>query len=192
MTALTDQQVATMEALGANVQAYVDHAISQQPGVSAHLQNLMAQVQALSIAQSPVAIVTRLQTAPNRKFLTGQRPVYGMDQSTGQLITGVAHIHQSITNLLQARVGSRVMRRSYGSSWLHYLDQPLNERNLLAIYAAVSQDLALHEPRINVQSLQYEKADLTQGKGWLRIQWVLNDAYRWMSNQVSYSTRAVL
>ena len=39
----------------------------------------------------------------------------GMDASTGQPLTGSAHLVQSIRDILTTPIGSRVMRRDYGS-----------------------------------------------------------------------------
>lgn len=68
------------------------------------------------------------------------------------------HVHQSITNILFTRMGTRVQREEYGSLLPEMLDMPLNEVTLLRCNAAVVMALAKWEPRYLVQSVQTQVA----------------------------------
>ncbi|ELY5272404.1 baseplate assembly protein, partial [Yersinia enterocolitica] len=48
----------------------------------------------------------------------------GMSRNAGQTITDADHISQSIADILITPVGSRVMRRAYGSLLSELIDQP--------------------------------------------------------------------
>ncbi|MCP6182931.1 baseplate assembly protein, partial [Klebsiella pneumoniae] len=48
----------------------------------------------------------------------------GMNRTTGERISDVDHISQSIGDILRTPVGSRVMRREYGSLLSQMIDQP--------------------------------------------------------------------
>lgn len=48
----------------------------------------------------------------------------GMSRSTGRTITDAEHISQSVSDILRTPVGSRVMRREYGSLLSAMIDQP--------------------------------------------------------------------
>ncbi|MCV6588938.1 MAG: hypothetical protein OIF57_07920 [Marinobacterium sp.] len=52
----------------------------------------------------------------------------GMDSVTGKPLADMAHIRQSITNILTTPIGTRVMRRDYGSVLPDLIDRPTAER----------------------------------------------------------------
>ncbi|WP_172678241.1 GPW/gp25 family protein, partial [Yersinia enterocolitica] len=60
----------------------------------------------------------------------------GMNRHAGQTITDSDHISQSIADILITPVGSRVMRRTYGSLLSELIDQPQNPALRLQIMAA--------------------------------------------------------
>ena len=80
----------------------------------------------------------------------------GMNATTGRALSGLAHIRQSIADILTTPVGSRLMRRRYGSEVPELMDQPLNSATVLRIYAATAYAIRLWEPRISLTGLQFE------------------------------------
>ena len=83
----------------------------------------------------------------------------GMNATTGRALSGLAHIRQSITDILTTPVGSRLMRRRYGSEVPELMDQPLNSATVLRIYAATAYAIRLWEPRISLTGLQFETGE---------------------------------
>lgn len=83
----------------------------------------------------------------------------GMNSVTGRPLSGLAHIRQSISDILTTPVGSRLMRRRYGSEVPELMDQPLNSATVLRIYAATAYAIRLWEPRITLTGLQFETAE---------------------------------
>ncbi|OEY67459.1 GPW/gp25 family protein [Marinobacter sp. X15-166B] len=77
----------------------------------------------------------------------------GMNVSTGKALTGMDHIKQSITDILTTPLGSRVMRREYGSLLPSLIDQPLNGATLLRAYSAVVVAINEWEPRIRLERI---------------------------------------
>lgn len=75
----------------------------------------------------------------------------GMSATSGKRLSGIEHIQQSVADILSTPVGSRVMRREYGSVLPSLIDQPLNGATLLRAYAAVITALNEWEPRIRVE-----------------------------------------
>ena len=71
----------------------------------------------------------------------------GMNAATGRALSGMAHIHQSITDILTRPVGSRLMRGRYGSELPELMDQPLNSAMVLRIYGATAYAIRLGETR---------------------------------------------
>ena len=79
----------------------------------------------------------------------------GMTADTGRSVLDVAHIRQSVRDILTTPVGTRVMRREYGSLLPDLIDQPLNGATLLRAYAATVLALVRWEPRIRVTNVRF-------------------------------------
>lgn len=71
-----------------------------------------------------------------------------MDASTGRALGEMDHIRQSIRDILTTRLGSRVMRRDYGSLLPELIDHPGNAANQLRLKAATVMAVARWEPRV--------------------------------------------
>lgn len=82
----------------------------------------------------------------------------GMDRRTGKPLHGDSHLAQSVTDILSTPIGSRVMRRDYGSLLFQLVDAPLNAITRLRLFAAVAIALSKWEPRIRLT-----RVDVGQG-----------------------------
>jgi phage baseplate assembly protein W len=78
----------------------------------------------------------------------------GMNAQTGQLLSGLEHLRQSITDILSTPIGSRVMRREYGSRLFELIDAPVTQGTLIDLYAATAEALAKWEPRFKLNRVQ--------------------------------------
>lgn len=88
--------------------------------------------------------------------------VTGLNNQTGEAVSGWDHLLQSVRDILSTPIGSRVMRRDYGSRLPELLDGPLNRLTIARIIAAVAVALDQWEPRLKLQRVRpYES---TQGK----------------------------
>lgn len=74
----------------------------------------------------------------------------GMDRATGAELAGRNHLAQSVADILTTPIGSRVMRRDYGSALFELIDQPMTPVGKLRMYAATAMALARWEPRIRL------------------------------------------
>ena len=74
----------------------------------------------------------------------------GMSRGTGRSVEDLAHIQQSIADILATPVGSRVMRRDYGSLLPRLIDQPFNTATKIRLVAAVATALMRWEPRVRL------------------------------------------
>lgn len=72
----------------------------------------------------------------------------GLNRSTGRAITDDDHLRQSVADILMTPVGSRLMRREYGSLIPELIDQPLNADTQLRLMSATIMALLRWEPRI--------------------------------------------
>ena len=77
----------------------------------------------------------------------------GMSATTGKALDDLAHLRQSITDILTTRKGTRVMRRDYGSLLPDLIDAPINAETIVDIYAETAIALATWEPRIQIDSV---------------------------------------
>lgn len=78
----------------------------------------------------------------------------GLDRRTGQSLSGVAHLKQSIEDILTTPVGSRRMRPEYGSNLRRYVDLPVNEGWKSAVQAEVARALGRWEPRLKLERVR--------------------------------------
>lgn len=74
----------------------------------------------------------------------------GVDRSTGRTLPGDAHLAQSIRDILMTPLGTRVMRRDYGSRIPDLLDAPLNAATIIDFWVAVAEALDAWEPRVRL------------------------------------------
>ena len=75
----------------------------------------------------------------------------GVNAITGEVMTDWDHVQQSIRKVLTTPIGSRVMRRSFGSDLPDLVDAKMVERNILAIYSAAATAINKWEPRFRMQ-----------------------------------------
>jgi phage baseplate assembly protein W len=80
----------------------------------------------------------------------------GMSAQTGRSIDGMDHLRQSVTDILTTPIGSRVMRREYGSLLPELIDQPLHGATLLRAYAATVLALTRWEPRLQITRVRQD------------------------------------
>jgi len=78
----------------------------------------------------------------------------GLDRRTGLPLSGVAHLKQSIEDILTTPVGSRRMRLDYGSNLRRYVDLPVNEGWKSAVQAEVARALGRWEPRLKLERVR--------------------------------------
>ena len=83
--------------------------------------------------------------------------MHGMNRHTGKSLSGIAHLRQSITDILTTPIGSRLMQRSYGSRLYTLVDKPLNPQTLVEIYIATAEALNRWEKRFKLTQVQVKQ-----------------------------------
>ncbi|CAM2891608.1 GPW/gp25 family protein [Acinetobacter celticus] len=86
----------------------------------------------------------------------------GMNALNGRSLSGLEHLKQSIADILNTPIGSRVMRRDYGSKLFSLIDAPLNRGALVDIYAVTAEALMKWEARLLVSAVDITSAQLGQ------------------------------
>ena len=77
----------------------------------------------------------------------------GINIQDGRAIGGMAHLRQSIRDILSTPLGSRVLRRDYGSRLFSLVDRPFSSSLRLEVIAAPAEAIAAWEPRVEVVSV---------------------------------------
>jgi phage baseplate assembly protein W len=87
--------------------------------------------------------------------------------TTGQPLSGIDHLRQSIRDILTTRKGTRVMCRDYGSRLPELVDRPINPAFEMDVYAATAEALAKWEPRFELTQVTITEA--SEGKIVLKL-----------------------
>lgn len=78
----------------------------------------------------------------------------GMDRHTGQPISGIEHLRQSMADILATPLGSRRHRPDYGSKVRAYVDMPVNEGWKSSVQAEAVRALQHWEPRLKLERVR--------------------------------------
>ncbi len=97
----------------------------------------------------------------------------GLGRHTGRAVTGDAHLAQSIAVILTTPIGSRVMRRDFGSDLPQLIDQPITPETLVDLYQATAEALDTWEPRLSLRRVSL--LDASRGKVSIELEMELAD-----------------
>ncbi len=78
----------------------------------------------------------------------------GLSATTGAQIRDIDHIRQRIAKILTTPIGSRVMRRDFGSLIPQLIDQPFDGKTRMRLMAASVMAIARWEPRAHVSRVE--------------------------------------
>ena len=84
-----------------------------------------------------------------------------MNATDGAPLSGIEHLRQSVRDILTTQIGTRVMRRDYGSDCPRLVDAPIAPGLFIQLYAASAKALRKWEPRLRLSRVQV--ADVTPG-----------------------------
>ncbi len=92
----------------------------------------------------------------------------GMSAETGKELEDLDHLKQSIVDILTTPIGSRIMRRDYGSRLFELVDKPVNRDFTLEIYAATAEALQKWEKRFKLEKVKI--TEVKEGKVTLELE----------------------
>lgn len=87
----------------------------------------------------------------------------GINTGTGKHLRGADHVKQSIRDILTTRIGTRIMRRGYGSRLPELVDNPMGEFLKAELFAATAEALVKWEPRFRLDRVYLDAAS-AEGK----------------------------
>ena len=82
-----------------------------------------------------------------------------MNITTGTDISEINHLKQSISNILTTPIGSRTMRRDYGSNLFNKIDHPVNGELIAEIYLDIVESLFIWEPRFELDQVAVQNIE---------------------------------
>ena len=91
----------------------------------------------------------------------------GLSADNGKRLEDLDHLRQSIQDILTTPIGSRVMRRDYGSRLFELVDRPVGPELNTDIRVAVSEALDRWEPRLRL--ITVDVGDMTPGHATLEL-----------------------
>lgn len=90
-------------------------------------------------------------------------PSTGIDRNTGKILTGLAHVRQSVQVIFTTYIASRIMRRTFGSFVPVLLGRSnLTKPELLRFFTAIHLALGLWEPRLRSLRVVFAPAQNTR------------------------------
>lgn len=92
-----------------------------------------------------------------------------MNRHSGHPLSPMEHLRQSVGDILATPIGTRVMRRSYGSQVPMLIDQPDNAITQLRLLSAAASALMRWEPRLALRQLNLSRDPQAPGQASLTI-----------------------
>lgn len=83
----------------------------------------------------------------------------GTNANDGTRLSGIEHLRQSLRDILTTPIGTRVMRRDYGSKLPRLVDAPMNRATLMDIYAATAEAIRRWETRFQLVQVVASSAE---------------------------------
>ena len=88
----------------------------------------------------------------------------GMDENTGKLIGGEAHLRQSIRRILTTPIGSYPLQPEFGSRVPDLVDKPMTDETILLINMSIVEALYKWEERIQTVEVMLDTENISSGE----------------------------
>lgn len=82
----------------------------------------------------------------------------GTSRTTARPIGDEERLAQSIGDILSTPIGSRVMRRDYGSALPLLIDQPMNGETVVDVFIATAEAIDRWEPEFELRRVEIAEA----------------------------------
>jgi uncharacterized protein len=102
----------------------------------------------------------------------------GMNRHTGAVLDGHGHLTQSLGDIINTPVGTRLMRREYGSHVPDLIDAPANAATRVQLYAATATAVMRWERRISLERVTLTAVDAKAGRFLVNLTSTVRDTGR--------------
>ena len=89
----------------------------------------------------------------------------GIDERTGEILVGWAHVQQSLATIWTTALKARVMRLDFGSRLRTWLAEDLTPETALGLYGDLVEATCRFEPEYRISRLQFVDATRLGGLG---------------------------
>ena len=89
----------------------------------------------------------------------------GIDARTGRIITGRAHLAQSIATIWRTRISERIMRLAFGSNLRSHLAEDVTGALALELYDDLTTSVIRWEPEYRIVEMQLVSLTIKGGLG---------------------------
>lgn len=76
----------------------------------------------------------------------------------GKALSGIDHLYQSLQDIATTPIGTRVMRREYGSEIPELMDRPMTPALMVDVFAALAKAYGRWEPRFRLTRIEVVEA----------------------------------
>ena len=153
-------------AIGAEVQSALSGAVTPLSSKLDTVIGLLSSASPASTSRTSTGVTLPNATTVARiTAISARKQAQGMNAQTGRLLTGLDHLKQSIADILHTRIGSRVMRRTYGSNLFERIDQPQNDLTRVGIIADIAEAIDKWEPRFRLTQVKLAGTAEEQNNG---------------------------
>jgi len=77
----------------------------------------------------------------------------------GKALSGIDHLYQSLQDIATTPIGTRVMRREYGSEVPDLMDRPMTQALMVDVFAALAKAYDRWEPRFKLSQIRVAKSN---------------------------------
>lgn len=102
--------------------------------------------------------------------MTALATTTGMDRQTGKFLSGIAHVRQSILDVLTTAKGSVPAMREYGSDLPDLIDAPNNPALVQTIFAATATAIAAWYPFVTLTRISLSIDAAAPGQAVVQIE----------------------
>ena len=87
----------------------------------------------------------------------------GMDENTGKILEGEAHLRQSIRRITMTPIGTHPLEPEFGSRVPDLVDKPMTEETILCINSSIVEALYRWEERIESIEVMLDPENIGNG-----------------------------
>ena len=78
-----------------------------------------------------------------------------MCEKTGQQLSGIDHVRQSLSRIILTLIGTRIQRRNFGSHLMRSVSAPGNDATKLKLAAIIASAILTWEPRVKLSHILF-------------------------------------
>ena len=103
-------------------------------------------------------------------------PLFSSSSSGPDMLTGQALIEQTISTVLNTRIGERLLVPNFGSNLSDFIFQMVDAAVMADLREEISIAIAENEPRVTLKAILFDTSDIYDGKLNIELEYVINES----------------